>query len=59
VFDKLEDVVKRFERLEEKLADPTIYDRQEEFKKVNEERGQLEDIVIAYKEYKRVKNNLS
>jgi peptide chain release factor 1 len=59
VFDKLEDVVKRFERLEEKLADPTIYDRQEEFKKVNEERGQLEDIVIAYKEYKRVKNNLA
>jgi peptide chain release factor 1 len=59
VFDKLDEVVKRFERLEEKLADPTIYDRQDEFKAVNEERGQLEDVVVAYKKYKKIKNDLA
>jgi peptide chain release factor 1 len=32
MFDKLDAVVKRFEELDEKMADPTIYDRQDEFK---------------------------
>jgi peptide chain release factor 1 len=55
VFDKLEDVVKRFERLEEKLADPTIYDRQDEFKKVNEERGQLKTLSLPIRNIKRLR----
>ena len=35
MFDKLEGVVRRYEELTEKLADPTLYDRQAEFKKVS------------------------
>lgn len=58
MFDKLESVVARFEQLTEKLADPTLYDRQAEFKKVSEERANLEDVVIAYKEYREIKKNI-
>lgn len=58
MFDKLEEVVKRYEELTEKLADPTIYDRQAEFKKVSEERGNIEDLVICYKKYKKIKGDL-
>lgn len=59
MFDKLEGVVKRFEELTEKLADPSIYDRQDEFKKISSERSGIEDIVIAYKEYKKIKDDLN
>ena len=43
MFDKLDQVVKRFEELNDKLSDPSIYDRQSEFKEVSEERGNIED----------------
>lgn len=58
MYDKLEAVVKRFEELTEKLADPTIYDRQAEFKKVSEERGNIEDLVACYRKYKQIKSDL-
>ncbi len=58
IFDTLEEVVRRFEILTERLADPSIYDRQDEFKAVNEERKNIEDIVTCYKNYKRVKSDL-
>jgi peptide chain release factor 1 len=58
MFDKLEGVVKRFDELTEKLADPTIYDRQSEFKKVSEERGNIEDLVICFQKYQKVKGDL-
>ena len=58
MFDKLDGVVKRYQELTEKLADPTIYDRQEEFKKVSEERGNIEELVNCYKEYKKISSDL-
>jgi len=58
MFDKLEDVVKRFDELTEKLADPTIYDRQVEFKQVSGERGNIEELVKCYIEYKKIKSDL-
>ena len=58
MFDKLDEVVKRYEELTEKMADPTLYDRQKEFKQVSEERSNIEDLVHCYKEYKKVKNDL-
>lgn len=58
MYDKLEAVVKRYEELNEKLADPTIYDRQAEYKEVSTERGNIEDLVLCYKEYKKVKSDL-
>jgi peptide chain release factor 1 len=58
MFDKLEGVVKRFNELTEKLADPTIYDRQSEFKQVSEERGNIEDLVICFQKYQKIKGDL-
>ncbi len=58
MFDKLDAVVVRYDELTEKLADPTIYDRQKEFKKISSERSGLEPVVQAYKEYKDIKQNV-
>ncbi len=58
MFDKLEAVVRRYEQLTEKLADPSIYDRQKEFKEISTERSSIEDVVIAFREYKKLKEDL-
>lgn len=58
MFDKLEEVVKRYETLTERLADPSIYDDQKEFKKTSSERASIEDTVICYKKYKKSKEDL-
>ena len=58
MFDKLDAVVKRFDELTEKMADPTLYDRQKEFKEVSTERGNIEDVVACYLKYKKIKNDL-
>jgi peptide chain release factor 1 len=54
MFDKLEAVVKRFETLTERLADPSLYDRASEMREINTERSNIEPIVIKFKEYKKV-----
>ena len=54
MFDKLDAVVRRFEVLTERLADPSLYDRAQELRETNAERANLEPIVIKYKEYKKV-----
>jgi len=59
MFDKLEAVVRRYETLTEKLADPSLYDRQSEFKKISSERSSIEDVVQAYQEYKKIKDELT
>jgi peptide chain release factor 1 len=58
VFDKLDAVVKRFETLTERLADPTLYDRAQELREVNVERSNIEPIVLKYKEYKKLKTDI-
>jgi peptide chain release factor 1 len=58
MFHKLDAVIVRFEELNEKLSDPTLYERQSEFRALNQERSHLEEIVATYKEYKRVKEDL-
>lgn len=58
IFNKLDAVVDRFETLTEKMGDPTLYERQVEYQATTKERANLEDIVIAYKEYKKIKSDL-
>lgn len=58
MFDKLDEVVKRYHELTEKLADPSLYDRQTEFKQVSGERAGIEDLVNCYTEYKKIKSDL-
>ncbi|MDC0255936.1 peptide chain release factor 1 [Bacteriovoracales bacterium] len=58
MFDKLEGVVKRYQELTEKLADPSLYDRQAEFKKISSERANLEEIVDVYGQYKKIRQEI-
>lgn len=58
MFDKLDEVVKRYERLTEKMADPSLYERQEEFRAISSERSNLEEIVTTYKKYKQIKSDV-
>jgi peptide chain release factor 1 len=54
VFHKLDAVVRRFDILTERLADPSLYDRAQELRETNTERTNLEPIVLKYKEYKKM-----
>lgn len=54
MFDKLEAVVRRFEVLTERLADPSLYDRAQELRETNAERSNIEPIVLKFKEYKKL-----
>jgi peptide chain release factor 1 len=58
VFDKLEAVVKRFETLTERLADPTLYDRAQELRETNAERSNIEPLVHKYQEYKKLVSDI-
>tara|TARA_R110000868_G_scaffold16687_10_gene74211 strand:+ start:4437 stop:5510 length:1074 start_codon:yes stop_codon:yes gene_type:complete len=58
IYDKLEGAVRRFEQLTEKMGDPSLYDRQDEFKKLSTERSHLEEIVKAYREFKQIRADI-
>lgn len=58
MFDKLNQVVERYESLSEKMADPTLYERQEEYKKISTDHKNLEEIVEYYKKYRRVMDDI-
>ncbi len=54
MFDKIEAVVRRFETLTERLADPSLYDRAAEMRQINQERASIEPLVIKFREYKKL-----
>ena len=58
MFQKLEDVEKRFMEITEKISDPEVISRQNEWKQLMKEHAELEPIVLKFREYKKVKNDL-
>ncbi|MBT7610664.1 MAG: peptide chain release factor 1 [Bacteriovoracaceae bacterium] len=58
MFDQLEKVVERFNTLTEKMADPFLYEKKAELRQITEEHAGLEDLVIAFKKYKKTKNDI-
>ena len=59
MFQRLEDVEKRYEELNTLIADPEVISRQSEWKKLMKEHSDIEDIVIKYREYKVVNQNMN
>lgn len=59
MFQRLEDVEKRYEELNNLIADPEVISRQDEWKKLMKEHSDIEDIVIKYREYKTVEKNMN
>ncbi len=55
MFDKLEDLLIRFEELIGELNDPGVVNDQNRFRKLMKEQNDLTDIVEKYKEYKDTK----
>ena len=50
MFDKIDAVVRRYETLTERLGDPSLYDRTDEMRQINQERSSIEPLVIKYRE---------
>ena len=58
MFDRLEDLVRRYEELMDELNDPGVVGNQERFRKLMKEQAELAPIVEAFKEYRSHQNNI-
>lgn len=55
MLDRLEAVEAKYEELTKKLADPSILGNQPEMQRLGREHARLEEIVAAFREYRRVR----
>ena len=58
MFDKLEDLLIRFEEIMGELNEPNVANNQDRFRKLMKEQSNLTPIVDAYKEYKDCKQEI-
>ena len=58
MFDKLDDLLLRYEDLMNELNEPSVVNDQERFRKLMKEQSDLQPIVDAYKEYKKCKETV-
>ena len=58
MFDRLEDLLIRFEEIMGELNEPTVTNNQERFRKLMKEQSDLTPIVNTYKEYKKSKQDI-
>lgn len=58
MFDRLEDLLIRFEELMGELNEPDVANNQERFRRLMKEQSDLTPIVEAYKEYKKCKGDI-
>jgi peptide chain release factor 1 len=58
MLDKLEFIEKKYEDLSRAIADPDVIARQNEWRQMIKEHADLEDIVIKYREYKKIEQDI-
>ncbi len=58
MFDKLEDLLRKFEEIMNELSEPTVADNQERFRALMKEQSDLTPVVNAYKEYKKCNQDI-
>ena len=58
MFDRLEDLLIRFEEIMSELHEPTVTGNQERFRRLMKEQSDLTPIVNAYTEYKKCKQDI-
>ena len=58
MFDKLEELLKKYEELTAKISDPEVISDQNTWKKLMKEQSMMRDVVEKYLEYKQVKSNM-
>jgi len=59
MLDKLLEVEKRYMELEGLMSDPNLVGQQREYKKVAKERSDLEEIVVCYREWRKVEQEIA
>ena len=55
MFEKLEAVEKRYDELTKLISDPEVISNQAEWQKLMKEHASIEDVVLKFREYKKVK----
>lgn len=58
MFDKLEDIVNRYEDITAELSNPDVVNDQDRFRKLMKEQNNILPIVTAFNEYKSCKQNI-
>ena len=58
MFDKLEDLIMRYEDIMQELSEPGVSNDQKRFQKLMKEQSDITPIVDAYKEYKKNKQDI-
>ena len=56
MFDKLDEIVSRFEELEARLAAPGLYDDPDAAAKLLRERSELEPVVLVYRSLQKARD---
>ncbi|EKD69521.1 MAG: peptide chain release factor 1, partial [uncultured bacterium] len=59
LYNKLEEIEKKYNELENQLADPEIIKNQSEFTKVSRTRSGLEETVACFREYQRLLKDIN
>ena len=58
MFEKLGNVEKRYEELTKLISDPEVISNHEEWQKLMKEHASIEDVVLKFREYKKVKQSM-
>ena len=58
MFEKLETVEKRYEELTNMISDPEVISNHTEWQKLMKEHASIEEIVLKFREYKKVKQEM-
>lgn len=58
MFDRLDDMILRYEEIMNQLSEPDVANDTEKFKKLMKEQSDLAPIVDAYRQYKKYKQNV-
>jgi peptide chain release factor 1 len=58
MFDKLEDLVRRYEEITNELSEPSVVNDQNRFRKLMKEQSDIQPLVDAYLEYKKCQETI-
>ena len=59
MFDKLDEVLARYESIEARLSSQDIVGGQQEFQTLSKEHSDLQPLIAAYREYRKLKDSLA
>ena len=59
MFKRLDFILQKYEELSMLVSDPAVIADQDKWRKYMKELGEMEPIVLAYKEYKKTEENLA